>query len=75
MGAGGIPTPFYAPGLNDPRKKPALIIVGKTDRQKENWIPLPYMFWALLYASTILRGASPSGFTAAAPYNYCTVLH
>ena len=36
MGAGGIPTPFYAPGLNDPRKKPALIIVGKTDRQKEN---------------------------------------
>ena len=36
MGAGGIPTPFYAPGLNDPRKKPALIIVGKTDCQKEN---------------------------------------
>ena len=35
-GGGGIPTPFYAPGLNDPRKRPALIIVGKTDRQKEN---------------------------------------
>ena len=35
-GGGGIPIPFYVPGLNDPRKKPALIIVGKTDCQKEN---------------------------------------
>ena len=35
-GGGGIPTPFYVPGVNDPRKKPALIIVGKTDCQKEN---------------------------------------
>ena len=33
---GGIPTPFYVSGLNDSRKKPALIIVGKTDSQKEN---------------------------------------
>ena len=41
-GGGGIqPTPLYVRGLNDPRKKPALIIVGKTDCQKENYIPLP----------------------------------
>ena len=33
---GGIHTPFYVSGLNDSRKKPALIIVGKTDSQKEN---------------------------------------
>ena len=35
-GGGGIPPLFYVPGLNDPRKKPALIIVGKTGCQKEN---------------------------------------
>ena len=34
---GGIqPPPLYVQGLNDPRKKPALIIVGKTACQKEN---------------------------------------
>ena len=33
---GGIPTPFYVRGLNDLRKKPALIIVGKTACPKEN---------------------------------------
>ena len=47
-GGGGIPTLLYVPGLNDPPKKPALIIVGKTGCQKENWIPLPYIFSALL---------------------------
>ena len=47
-GGGGIPTRLYVPGLNDPPKKPALIIVGKTGCQKENWIPLPYIFSALL---------------------------
>ena len=37
-GGGGIQPPrlLYVRGLNDPRKKPALIIVGKTDCQKEN---------------------------------------
>ena len=38
-GGGGDPTPppLVRPrGLNDPRKKPALIIVGKTACQKEN---------------------------------------
>ena len=36
-GGGGIqPPPLYVQGLNDPRKKPALIIVGKTACQKEN---------------------------------------
>ena len=35
-GGGGIPTLLHVPGLNDPRKKPALIIVGKTGCQKEN---------------------------------------
>ena len=35
-GGGGNPTLLYVPGLNDPRKKPALIIVGKTGCQKEN---------------------------------------
>ena len=34
--APGIPTLLYVPGLNDPRKKPALIIVGKTGCQREN---------------------------------------
>ena len=33
---GGIPTPFYVRGLDDLRKKPALIIVGKTACPKEN---------------------------------------
>ena len=31
-GVGGL----YVEGLNDPRKKPALIIVGKSARPKEN---------------------------------------
>ena len=36
-GGGGIqPPPLYVQGLNDPRKKQALIIVGKTACQKEN---------------------------------------
>ena len=35
-GGGGIPTLLHVPGLNDPRKKPALIIGGKTGCQKEN---------------------------------------
>ena len=35
---GGTQPPrlLYVRGLNDPRKKPALIIVGKTACQKEN---------------------------------------
>ena len=37
VGVGGIQSPpLYVRGLNNPRKKPALIIVGKTDCQKEN---------------------------------------
>ena len=36
-GGGGIQTPpLYVQGLNDPRKEPALIIVGKTACQQEN---------------------------------------
>ena len=35
-GGGGIPTHLHVPGLNYPRKKPALIIGGKTGCQKEN---------------------------------------
>ena len=36
-GGGGIqPPPLYVQGLNDHRKKPALIIVGKSARPKEN---------------------------------------
>ena len=34
-GRGIQPPPLYFRGLNDPRKKPALIIVGKTAWQKE----------------------------------------
>ena len=30
------PPPLYVRGSNDPRKKPALIIVGKTACPKEN---------------------------------------
>ena len=35
-GESNPPRLLYVRGLNDPRKKPALIIVGKTACQKEN---------------------------------------
>ena len=34
-GRGIQPPPLYVRGFNDPRKKPALVIVGKTACQKE----------------------------------------